>query len=193
MRTISRVVGAALVSGIVATTLASSARAEPIGKQGDISFSADRLMGLYLFDQADSATVLGIGAAPLFAHPYTVPRLSVDGFVIDHLSVGGSLGIWVTDPNHGGSASGVLLAPRVGYAISFSNAFGFWPRGGFTFWSFGGNDEFGLTMEAMFYGSPVEHFAFTFGPVIDIGIAGNGDHDRAHSIGIISGGIMGWI
>jgi hypothetical protein len=150
-------------------------------------------MGLYFLDAGQNYTLLGLGAGPPSPSPYQIPRFAFDGFVIDHLSVGGSLAVWTFDPHRGRSFSGVLLAPRVGYAFAFNDTFGFWPRGGFSFWSFDHDDEFALTLEAIFYASPVEHFAFTFGPTIDIGIAGDSDFDRQHSIGIVTAGIMGWI
>lgn len=91
--------------------------------------------------------------------------------------------------------SHLIVAPRVGYAIDFSRSFGFWPRGGLTFrnddFDRGDDEELALTLEAMFYGSPAEHFAFTFGPAFDLGIAG--DREEAQNFGIITFGVLGWI
>jgi hypothetical protein len=83
----------------------------------------------------------------------------------------------------------------VGYAADFSHSFGIWPRGGFTYRNddleHGNNDEVALTIEAMFYGAPAEHFAFIFGPAFDIGLAGDGP--EARNFGLITFGVLGWI
>jgi len=159
------------------------------GERAKVSFAADRLMGIYIHRDGERDTAFGIGGPPVF-HPYTLPRLGLDVFVIDHLSVGGSFVWYSRDDN-----SNFLISPRIGYAIDFSRSFGFWPRGGFTFRSNdvgpGNDEEFALTLEAMFYGSPAEHFAFIFGPVFDIGLAG--DFDETRNFGILSFGILGWI
>jgi hypothetical protein len=43
----------------------------------------------------------------------------------------------------------------------------------------------------MFYAAPVEHFAVTFGPLMDIGIAGTGP--EATNFALISAGLLGWL
>src|SRR6185503_9944838 len=115
-----------------------------------------------------------------------------DFFVIDHLSIGGSFAYWSTSVRQPGpdpSRSGFLFAPRVGYAINFSRSFGFWPRGGVTFRNIEDDDEMALTFEGMFYGAPTPHFAFIFGPAIDVGMVGAGD--EALSVGLLTAGILG--
>jgi hypothetical protein len=183
----------ALALGIAATTMARPAAAQAFGNQGDIAFSAERMMGIYFYDEGDSSTHIGLGIAPIgaSASPYLLPRLGVDYFIIDNLSIGGSLGFGDFDPEHGRATSGALINPRVGYAIEFNRTFGFWPRGGFTYRNFGDNQEFAFTLEAMFYAAPVEHFAVTFGPLMDIGIAGTGP--EATNFALISAGLLGWL
>ena len=68
---------------------------------------------------------------------------------------------------------------------------GFWPRGGFTYRNFGGDEEFALTLEAMFYAAPIQHFAVTFGPLMDLGIVGSGP--EAKNFALISGGLLFWL
>jgi hypothetical protein len=181
-----KVIGTAVLAFVVTLAVPSFAQ---FGERAKVSFSADRLMGIYIFNGEGRDTTFGVGGPPAF-HAYMLPRLGIDVFVIDHLSVGGSF-VWYNR----GDNSHLLLSPRVGYAIDFSRSFGFWPRGGFTFrnddFDRSDNDEFALTLEAMFYGSPAEHFAFIFGPVFDIGLAG--DLDEARNFGIITFGILGWI
>jgi hypothetical protein len=181
-----------LAAGVLAMTVATpAAAAEAFGQQGDIAFSAERLMGIYfLNDEPFSGTLVGLGASPS-AHPYTTARFGFDGFVVNKLSLGGSFVFTSDSPKRGGNSTEVLLAPRVGYALQISDAFGFWPRAGFTYRNNDGNDELALTLEAMFYGSPVQHFAFTFGPVFDLGLVGSGN--EAVNFGLLTAGIMGWI
>lgn len=168
--------------------------AHAFGDKGDVSFAADRLMGIYLFNEDPTkVTVFGLGASPSL-HPYTTARLGIDGFVADRLSIGGSLAYWSYSNRRGGggSTSELLFAPRVGYAIEISRAFGFWPRGGITYRNAEGNDELALTVEGMFYGAPAEHFAFIFGPAFDLGMVGRND-SRAVNLGLLTAGILGWI
>jgi hypothetical protein len=179
--------------------LAPAARAQRFGRSGDVSLGADRLSGIYAFDEGADYTVFALGAGPVYgSHPYTTPRLGVDVFVIDHLSIGGSLAFWAYSDgddegpgNRGDDDSGFLLYPRVGYALSFNDTFGFWPRGGLTFRSFNGNDEVALSFEAMFFAVPVQNFGITFGPTLDAGLAGEGD--EALVLGIIAGGLFGYL
>jgi hypothetical protein len=195
----------ALALGVAASTLARPAAAQAFGNKGDITFAAERLMGLYFYDEGVGETNIGLAMAP-FGAPiapsfYQVPRLGVDYFIIDNLSIGGSLGFGdmsVHDQTlangvrtNGGTVSGAFINPRVGYALEFNRTFGFWPRGGFTYRNFGGDEEFALTLEAMFYAAPVEHFAIILGPLMDLGIAGSGD--EAKNFALFSGGLVGWL
>ncbi len=192
MRTILKLAaGTGLAAALSATTLATSASAGTFGDKGTLSFGVDRLMGIYFYDEDPvNETLIGIGAsAP--AQVYTQARFAIDGFIIDHLSIGGSFAFWSFDEKHAGNYSGVLLAPRVGYTIPFNDSIGFWPRGGFTYRNFNGNDEFALTLEGVFYASPMDHFAITFGPVLDLGLAGSGSESR--NFGLLTAGLMGWI
>jgi len=180
----------ALAALAAVLTSASVASAVPFGQSGDVSFAADRLMGVYIYNEdPEKLTAVGLFAPPV-AHPYLIARFAVDFFPIHHLSLGGSFAYtsYDRDRNNG---SAFLFSPRVGYAIDFSDAFGFWPRGGITYRDNGGDEELALTFEAMFWAAPVRHFAFTFGPVLDAGIAGSGT--EALSFGILTVGIMGWI
>jgi hypothetical protein len=192
----------ALALACTGATIARSADAQAFGNRGDMAFSAERLMGVYFYDeppggpgpQPSSSTHIGLGIAPIgaSASPYLLPRLGFDYFVIDNLSIGGSLGFGDFDPEGNNNATtGAMIAPRVGYALEFSKVIGFWPRGGFTYRNFGGNEEFALTLEAMFYAAPVEHFAITFGPLMDLGIAGSGG--EAKNFALLSAGLLGWI
>jgi hypothetical protein len=181
---------AALSIGLVT----SPARAE-FGNQGDVSFGADRLMGIWIHDEGGfDGTGFGLGLSPGFG-AYSTARFGFDFVVVDHLTIGGNLGLVF----YGGDAdgTGILVYPRVGYVIAFDDTWGFWPRGGITIlhadndFRRGGDDEVALTFEATFFAAAVEHFGFTFGPAIDIGLAGDGD--EARSFGVVAGGVFGWL
>ena len=175
-----------------ASLAAARSSAQPLGQHGDVSFAADRLMGLYFHDEGGSVTLFGLGGPPPASAPYTTPRLAFDFFVVDHLSVGGAMAYGLADPEgRRNSFDGILLAPRVGYAIDIGDSFGFWPRGGFTFRDFEGNDELALTFEGAFWAAPTQHFAFLFGPALDLGLVGDGD--EARSFGVVSAGLLGWL
>jgi hypothetical protein len=192
--------------------------------QGTVAFSADRLFGLYIthtdidydppfpapygVSQEIDSTEIGLlwqGSQRL--SPYSVPRVAVDGFVIDHLSLGGTVGFASTNMNgdiDGADQSGFIFGPRVGFATMFNKWAGIWPRGGFTYYTFNGDndldyDQFALTAEVMFVLQPAEGFAFLVGPSFDFGLTGHIDAGPAgadlhqHSFGILTVGLMGWL
>jgi hypothetical protein len=220
---LSVALGAAAVLG-AAPALAQ----ETFGKQMDVAFSADRLFGITFSRQVDRDrcgpgrrddcvndwTGIGIGwrgrGAPT---PFDVPRFAFDIFVIDSLSLGGSVSyVQYNDEDHNGDEvdyTDFLFSPRVGYVIMFTDKFGFWPRGGLTYHS-GSVDPDGprneqsehgwaFTAEAMFVWTPVEHFGFGFGPTLDIDFAGrtnlpDDDYRRRYrSIGLVNVSVFGWI
>lgn len=179
--------------GLAAALASTTAHAAEFGQAGDVSIAADRLMGVYILDRGDSDTLFSIGAS-MGIHPYTTARLGIDGFIIDGLSLGGTLAVWFDDEGgrNRGNSTAFLIYPRIGYAISFSDSFGFWPRGGLTITtSDPGNDNVALTFEATFFGIPVEHFGLNFGPTIDVAFAG--DRARPVCFGLITGGVFGWL
>jgi hypothetical protein len=184
------------------------AGAQELGRKGDVVFSADRLMGITAthvsqeegpFEAENDWTSFSFGwrQAP---SPFDIPRLSFDYLVIDHLSIGGSLGYFSIDPDEGGDVSGFLLNPRVGYAYAFGRVVGIWPRGGFTYHSgeLGGDESgFAVTLECPFTFSPTEHFAFHVGPTFDIDMfgereIGNADVDQKYRAFGLNAGLLGW-
>lgn len=180
---------------------------DTFGTKNDFVFAGDRLTGVYIFKQGnDKDTVLGLLQTPWGVNVYQTARIGFDWFPIDHLSIGGTLSYWslrteretaAGAPTADVTTKEFLFAPRIGYAIPISKSFGFWPRGGISYRStkvgnFDAMGEVALTLEAQFYASPAPHFAFIFGPVLDLGIAGD-YADNASNIGILTGGILGWI
>jgi hypothetical protein len=135
------------------------------------------------------------------------PRLALDVFVASGFSVGGALtyvhseGSIESIDDDGDSAeedqptfNGIVLAPRVGYALPLSATFAIWPRLGITYsnyWASAedeGVDDMGneitveetttlsfmdLTIEGMFAYTPVPNVAIVFGPFLDLGLFGS--------------------
>jgi hypothetical protein len=225
----------------IALMLASvTALAQRFGTQGDAVFSVDRLFGIngtHVYEELDPPggtprnpdaevedNFIGINfgwrgpLAPQLS-PFDAPRLAFDYFVIDSLSVGGSLGYAsgsddtedfvtgavppVATPS---DYSGFVFAPRAGYLFMFSDVAGIWPRGGFTYHTFSVNEYFGesglaVTLEAMFVLTPVEHFGILIGPTFDIDFTGKRDYEtddrgdvkrKYRSIGL-QVGLMTWL
>jgi hypothetical protein len=181
---------AAILAGLVVSLCHDRVQAQTFGQQGDVSFAAERLMGLYIVDAdgRDSDFALGFGGPPPCCFgPFNSPRLGIDGFIIDSLSLGGSLVVGHdADPDN----TWFLVAPRVGYAIGIGRSFGFWPRGGLTLWNGNGNDDGGvaLTGEALFYGTP-DQWGFLFGPTLDFQV----DDPHWHALGLMTAGVFGWL
>jgi hypothetical protein len=193
------------------------AQAQELGSKGDVVFSADRLMGIVgtkrtietnPADVSNDWTSISFGwrMSP-GESPFDVPRLGFDYLVIDHLSIGGSLGYASIDPDNGPSGSMFIIAPRVGYLYSFGRVVGIWPRGGFTYHTLGvdgngGFDDkgFALSLECPFTFSPTSHFAFHVGPSFDIDMFGDRKFhgppepkvDLTYRAFGINAGLLGW-
>lgn len=146
--------------------------------------SAERMFGIFGIardyegvDDNDEPDDFGIGFLTQGVHlsPITLPRVAIDVFVINHLSLGGSLGLYSHDLNN---ASGVVFSPRVGYAIDFNQRFGFWPKGGFTYYTLNNPDRrhFSLSLEGAFYFMPNPAVGFTATPFLDLGLGGEDDN-----------------
>jgi hypothetical protein len=194
-------------------SLPALASAQELGRKGDVVFSVDRLMGITGTHVAgnrgpaeyhDDFTSLSFGwrATPEGLSPFDVPRFAFDYLVIDHLSIGGSLGYASVDADQQNDFSMFIISPRIGYAYAFGRVVGIWPRGGFTYHSTNvdnGFDEkgFALTLECPFTFSPTQHFAFHIGPTFDIDMFGDRDNrlddgDRTYRAFGVNGGLLAW-
>jgi hypothetical protein len=209
----------AAMIGAAAVLCAGPALAQQtFGPQGTAAFSGDRLFGMYWGSveletgagdaETDYSSFGFAWQGPAHVGPYTVPRLAFDYFVIDSLSIGGSIAYAtyeIDPPGPGeGEGSAFIFAPRVGYVWMFSDVIGFWLRGGFTYHSFDDegifpSDEngFAFTADPMFVITPTDHFGFVLGPVIDFTISGEretpaGDIDVNYANFGIAMGPMGW-
>jgi hypothetical protein len=202
-----KLIGLLAFSAATLGATSAFAQMEEFGKSGSMGFSAERLFGFYSLHLSgetsppqnagydDSATGFGFGWGA-DSYPFNIPRFGFDIFVIDQLSLGGSIGYAsLSDKNYGcrgnnncdpavfgGDIEAFLLAFRVGYWIPIAPVIGFWPRGGFTWHSVDppGNQDnsqrgMALTLEGLFGIGPVEHFAFLAGPTFDIDFIGSAD------------------
>lgn len=209
--------GACLVLSAVLLA-APAAYAQDFGKEGQFAVGAERLFGVVhtsitaeedgaeaTFSHTNISLLLSrsnsTGGGPVggvFPLGYSFPRVAADYFVIDGLSVGGSLGLYThsgnvevevmgaSEENDTGSVTGFLFQPRVGYAFMFSEMIGIWPRGGITFLSESAesadNDEqsssaLALTIECPLVINPVPHVVFGIGPTLDLGITGSTENN----------------
>jgi hypothetical protein len=184
-RLVFRTIFAMCCAGLVAAARPDRARAEELGNRGNLVFGAERLFGFYLDKQSsdvggrslhNDSTVVGLGWGNSVSM-LTTPRLGADYFLTDNFSLGGNLG-FVSTSGDAPTSTGVLFGARAGYALRLSHAVAFWPRAGLTYASVsvqGSPDSwnvFALTLDAPFTIAPSEGFAFTAGPVLDLGFTG---------------------
>jgi hypothetical protein len=165
------------------------ARAEAI-ESGTFSLGAERMTGMFHSDEkqgnAPSAgtttlALLGNGASIGTASgAFIIPRVGLDGFIVDGLSLGGNLIVWHVS-TEGQSVTSFVVQPRVGFAFMFSRVVGIWPRGGLAYWNASISPDqgqgpsahcFAFNLDVPLVIRPVRSFAITVGPVLDVGFAG---------------------
>ncbi len=182
--------------------LAPQAMAEGFYESGEVNVALERGFGIHFVHRsidppgpADDfdydSTTIGIGWYGALT-PLHWARGAVDVFVIDQLSVGGSLAFFAQSGDS--EDSGLLFSPRVGYAIPLSDLFTFWPRGGITYYDIEDNNLFAISGEAMFVITPHPTWGILLGATLDLGFAGNYPNDTDYSefaFGVPSLGILG--
>jgi hypothetical protein len=194
-----------MLVGALLSAAPLSAQAQSLGKEGDLSVAAERLSGLSIgsvgvdpdgppgefetdyvsFRLLTSDTVGSdaLGAAPVFS----TPRIGIDYFLVESVSLGGSLGLattsWDDDDGDDFSTTTFLLALRAGYWIPLNATFAFWPRGGLTIISSSqsddGDNEVSTTLPALSLEAPL---MISLGPAflqvaaaLDVSVAGSGE------------------
>lgn len=122
--------------------------------------------------------------------PSVTPRAAFDYFIIDGLSLGGSISYMSHALSGGPTEKLFMISPRVGYAYAFDNTFSLWGRAAFDYSHLGysvptvnasggptttniSKNLTQLTLEAMLGISPMKHVAFLVGPYVDIGLGGS--------------------
>jgi len=196
------------------------------GKDGQFIISGERLFGLAFTTyssedgtthdkQSDSRTnfsLLWPGLNALSFSPYVMPHAALDFVVASGVTLGGSIGFasstgtTTSEPQNGPkverdspSITELTFQPRVGYALSLSDNFAFWPRIGITYYSIkieqtstnmGVSSKttntlsgLGLDLEAMFVFTPIEHFGITLTPLADIPLSGSSSTERSPNPG----------
>jgi hypothetical protein len=199
----------ALAAGLLFSGAATAQEGGKFGDEGQAIISADRVMPLFAYEN-EKVSVNGGGSSSqtvtslsLVTHGgtlntfYNIPRFAFDYTVYQHLTVGGSIYVYLQtgnsttqhqpgQPDVSTDNSKVTfwgLAPRVGWIFQLSDLFAFWPRGGISF-----NDEianhpnnggsttvtqWALDLEPMFAITPASHVAITAGGAIDIPLTGS--------------------
>jgi len=182
--------------------------------QGTFTVGAERLMGIFhgalendpypsnnpnargddtgvtlvtLFGNGVATNGGGLGGVDSRAM-FVVPRIGFDYFIIDGLSLGGTLGLWSAsvhdsiDPQNDFSATNFLFSPRIGYAYMFGDVVGIWPRGGLAYThgsvdpDQGGNFSnhyFAFEVDVPLIIAPVPNVGFTVGPLFDVTFGGS--------------------
>jgi hypothetical protein len=115
------------------------------------------------------------------ADAWQFPRVGLDGFIIDGLSLGGSL-VFMHRAPEGRTVTDVLVAPRIGFAYMFSRVVGIWPRFSLAYWHRWDNADqgpgevrshsFAFGIDVPLIIAPVKNFAITVGPLFDVGFGG---------------------
>ncbi len=185
---------------------------ENLGDEGQIVVGVDRITGVALDSQKvktdvggttvettnKTTTVALFGVSGAAATGF-VPRLALDYFPIESLSLGGSFLFSSTSGTSENDQPGspkvdldttttIGFAPRIGYAVAFDETFSIWPRGGITYihrktttpdptgTAGDSTDTFSgleLTLEALLGISPFDNFAIGIGPYVDFPLSGS--------------------
>jgi len=170
--------------------LAPKPRAWRFGDRGQVAVGVERLFGWHFRSTrnggreatATSFALLTSNTATGQAfNPQSVPRVSLDGFIVDGFTLGGAVGFASTSIDNGGtggdsSANTTLLLGRAGLVAALGERTALWPRGSISVcW---GNVEFisysltVLTLEAPLVLSPTPHLAVLIVPAYDVSVGG---------------------
>lgn len=141
---------------------------EPI-PEGTLAISAERLASSkFSFYNGGPDWNNQFFGAPTGAFVFGSPRLGADYFIIDGLSIGGTLAAGFTVPANGDGGGYFSLVPRVGYAFHLGGVIDFWPRLGVGFIVGDVADTGVIGLEAMFLANLTDYFAIEFGPSLDV-------------------------
>ncbi|HEY6727046.1 MAG TPA: hypothetical protein VI197_23595 [Polyangiaceae bacterium] len=193
---------------LAASVLVSGPALADPGEAGQLALGAERLMGFShsrhsseseFGEQSSTYNNLTLLANPMagFVTAYSVPRVALDYFPTQGVSIGGAISytrVGISsklEPNMGestessGTLSMFIFSPRVGYAAMFSESVGIWPRAGITYLKSSTSDDddesksegsaVALSIEAPLLFMPVDNVAITLGPTIDYGLSASGE------------------
>lgn len=161
----------------------------PFGARAPNVLSVDNLLGATYSvagDSNDDYEIAAVGSHPLMLELFVSPqtRLGYHRFLNDTVSLGTGL-TWYAA---GGSIGFTLLgvSPRIGVTFPLSSGLSLWVRagGGYAHWSYQGDaseNDWSLGAEAYLVGTPVSHFGWTFGPMVDVTVSGKYKTERSES------------
>lgn len=149
-----RILGLMLGTMMIASSM--DAAATPFAEKGAFVIGGEQLAGFGVskleFAEGDvSSTYVSLLGNNSGLTPFDMPRLAFDFFVIDRLSIGGTVtyaretlevttgSVSMEQP----SVSTFVFSPRVGFGTRITDRLGFWVRGGITY--FRGDQEIGNT------------------------------------------------
>jgi len=188
----------------------NGAGAQELGREGNLVFGAERLAGFYLgersIDFGPVETEVEFSSFALLwdrpPTPLNRPRLTVDYFVTNEVSIGGGLGFFAQDVGSGAADEdlhGLIFVARGGYALRLSHSIFFWPRGGLVYYNvdFDTGGDWSLLafeVEGMFSLAPADGWAFLVGPSLDLGLTGEaGDNDMTEYSFGVAAAFVGWV
>lgn len=183
-----------------------------LGAEGQVVIGVDRVMGLSIdsvktttkdatgkdVDVKDKSTTFALFGNAGGSQSALLPRLALDYFVVEGVSIGGSFVFISTSTSNevdgtstdGPTTTSFLFHPRVGYAMAFDETFSFWPRLGVTYANTKTTTKavapatddteekwngFNLTAEANIGISPFSNFAFLIGPFLEFPLSGTAE------------------
>ena len=159
------------------TGFAGTASAE-LGSEGQFAISSDATVDIEHHWYDDELKTTGFALHPAF-----------DYFVMDYLSVGGSVTLaWAKTSWHGKGEgkTGFGIAPRVGYAFPIADDISFWPKVGIDIFFFDGDSTIELGVFAPFTYSITDSFFVGLGP--SFGTMLSGDKDTGIGLNSVIGG-----
>lgn len=207
----------AMVCGLMVESEAQAQfAAKVMGTPGQVTVSAERLFGLNIiniesepdvpgnpqsteFSGTEFSILFGSRDRGLFALPpiSSIPRIAVDYFVIENLSIGATAGFMTFSGKQEtgnqeveDSSTVLMVGPRVGYHVGFSETFGIWLRGGLNIISVQQERDQGNTnaetstnllqinAEGMFAFMPTEGFFVLAGPTFEFYVTGNNEVEQ---------------
>lgn len=185
MRHISSIALALTLFGLAGTASAQG-YAAPFGSKGQVTFGAERLFGFHWvknsWDHPNNTTTSSSGTSVGFGWyfaqhlQFNQPRVGVDFFIADDISLGGALGFFSMSGPNNSNLDGFIISPRVGFNVPISDVVKFWPKVGLTFISVGDVRAFGLSGEANFAFFARPNWAFLVTPTLDLAPFGSQDN-----------------
>jgi hypothetical protein len=197
---------------------------EPFGRAGQLVLGIPRLLPLVAVNSwnvqstaandAPTGTWVSFGNHPSGLDVYDLPRLGLDAFAADRLSLGVDLSGYATlgaSPTLGNPYVSIFgAAPHIGYLVPFSGVASLWLRAGVAYyllaergvdaggvggapsvpWSFTWQ-QLDADVEAHLVLAAFAHMAVTVGVVAEVPLAGRFDEVRSGAAAVDSG--AGWV